>query len=106
MAYFGLNLLMIWPIVDMMPHPLGDGDRTFLAKMREVTEYARRERGFEIWMGAAANTMIHGDGGVPVERREHDTRLDLRDPTDPAGLARLLANREELYRILDNADFY
>jgi hypothetical protein len=105
--HLGANLLLLWPSVDIIPVPLSAEDEQYLLEVRRVVQYARAERGFEVWIMHSANRIALSDCGVRDPRlrpywlpRE---QVDL-DPGDPDQLDRILRSREPLYRIVDNAD--
>jgi len=106
LARLRFNLLQIWSFVGSMPDPLSEGDRAFLSRLRDVVDYAKTERGFEIWVGECGNNVAETDGGVPIEKREYFQVEVKKDPGDPEELRDILQNRANLYKIVDNADGY
>jgi hypothetical protein len=104
LAYLHVNLLQIWPLVALLPHPLSAADRAYLEKIHDVVAYAKAARGMEVWIGECANNVAASDGGVPVERREYFAVETRKDPADPAQVQDIMASREDLYSIVDNAD--
>src|SRR5207302_5614796 len=69
LAYCHANLITIWSVVGLLPHPLSPDDRAYLERLREVVAYAKDARGMEVWVGECANNIARSDGGVPLERR-------------------------------------
>jgi hypothetical protein len=105
----GANLLLLWPSMEIMPVPLTPEDESYLEEVRRVVEYAKRSRGMAAWIMHSANRIAVSDCGVTDPRfRPYwlpDAQIDL-DPGKPDQLERILASREPLYRIVDNADAF
>lgn len=109
LAYLHINLLQIWSMEGLLPHPLTAGDRAYLEKLQAIVTYAQEVRGMEVWIGECANNIARADGGVPgvpIEQREYFTTESLQNPADPAQRQRIMAAREDLYRIVSKADGY
>jgi hypothetical protein len=123
-AYLRINLVMLWPHMDMLAAPLSIPERDYLADFREIVEYAHRKRGLEVWMVETPNGTLDDPEAkrLPLERRDFYAYLHrdgktkdgrsygpgtgLKDPGSPQGFAALMANREALYRSVPNADAY
>lgn len=112
-AYLRVNLVMLWPHMDMLAPPLSVPERDYLADIREIIDYAHRKRGIKIWMVEGANVLLDSPEvkRLPVERRDYYAYANmtgggLKNPSDPKQLAALMANREALYRAVPNADGY
>lgn len=101
-----LNLLQVWTMVGILPHPLSDADREYLRKYSAVVDYAHAKRGMEIWLGDCANNVAESDKGMPIEKREYFEVEVLKDPGDPKQFREIMASREDLYRTLPDADAY
>ena len=112
-AYLRVNLVLLWPHMDMIAPPLSVPEQDYLADIREVIDYAHRKRGIKIWMVEGANVLLDSPEvkRLPVERRDyyayaHMAGGGLKNPADPKQFAALMANREALYRAVPNADGY
>src|ERR1051325_2288912 len=49
------NLVMLWPFMEIMPLPLSAADRSYLAEVRRVVDYAQRTHGMEVWIMESPN---------------------------------------------------
>jgi hypothetical protein len=112
-AYLRVNLVMLWPHMDMIAPPLSVPEQDYLADIREMIDYAHRKRGIKIWMVEGANVLLDSPEvkQLPVERRDYYAYANmagggLKNPADPKKFAALMANREALYRAVPNADGY
>jgi len=121
-AYLRVNLVLLWPHMDMMAPPLDVAERDYLADLREVVDYARRKRGLEVWMVEGPNVLFDAEAvkRLPLDSRDyyayaHIAGRDghtykagpaLKNPGDPREFEALMANREALYRLVPNADGY
>jgi hypothetical protein len=112
-AYLRVNLVMLWPHMDMIAPPLSVPERDYLADIRVVIDYAHRKRGIKIWMVEGANVLLDSPEvkRLPVERRDYYAYANmagggLKNPADPQQVAALMANREALHRAVPNADGY
>jgi len=112
-AYLRVNLVMLWPHMDMLTPPLSVPEQDYLTDIREVIDYAYRKRGIKIWMVEGPNVLLDSPEAkqLPVERRDYYAFANmagggLKNPADPKQFAALMANREALYRAVPNADGY
>jgi hypothetical protein len=112
-AYLRVNVVMLWPHMDMIAPPLSVEERGYLADMRTVIDYAHAKRGIKIWMVEGANVVLDSPQvkRLPLESRDYYVYANmegggLKNPRDPKGMAALMANREALYRGVPNADAY
>ncbi len=106
LAYLKVNVLQIWNLVSIMPQPLSDADRQYLAMFHEVVRYAKEERAFvAVWVGDAANNVAKPDS-TPIRDRQYYVVHSLRDPSEPAQLEDIMHSRQELYQHNANADGY
>ena len=112
-AYMRVNLVMLWPHMDMIAPPLSVEEKDYLADMRTVIDYAHRKRGIRMWMVEGANVLLDSPQvkHLPLENRDyyafaHMKGGGLKNPTDPKAVAALMANREALYQAVPNADAY
>lgn len=105
--HLGVNLLLLWPAIDILPVPLSRLDEDYLHEVRRVVAHAREARGMEVWIMQSANRVALSDAGVGDPRLRPywlpGVQVDL-DPGDPSQLEAILRTREPLYRIVDNAD--
>ena len=112
-AYLRVNLVMLWPHMDMIAPLLSVPEQDYLADIREIIDYAHRKRGINIWMVEGPNVLLDSPEvkQLPIERRDYYayaymTGGGLKNPSDPQQRAALMANREALYRAVPNADGY
>jgi hypothetical protein len=106
LAYQGVNLFYLWPFIEIMPVPLSPEDREYLEECRRVVDYAQKRHGMEVWIMQCTNRVARDRCGVADPRRRpywRSSQEDL-DPGRPEHLQAILASREAMYRIIDNAD--
>ncbi len=106
LAWQEYNVLQIWVPVGIMTTPPGESDWTWLNMLRQVVQYAQKERGFQVWVGEAANNLIARRPSLPFREREYFQYYlgNLRDPSDPQTLKALRQSRVTLYQTLADAD--
>ncbi len=103
----GVNLLYIWPFMEIIPAPVSAADAAYLEEFRRVVDYAQREHGMEVWMMQSPNRVAKSNCGVadprdrPYWRPEHQVDLN---PGDPEQLQQILDSRKALYRVVNNVD--
>ena len=102
----GINLLYIWPFMEIMPVPLSPEDESYLEEVRRVIEYAQVQHGMEVWIMQAVNRVAKDDCGVKDPRHRPYWRPSQPDlnPGDPAQFKKIAESHEALYSILTNAD--
>jgi hypothetical protein len=111
-AYMRINLVMFWPHMDMLAPPLTPAERDRLADLREVIDYAHRERNIKVWLIEAPNVLLDSKEAkaLPLEGRDyyafHYKGKGLKNPGDPHDFEAMMANRTALYRDVPNADGY
>jgi hypothetical protein len=107
LGYQNVNLLYIWPFMEIIPLPVSKEDEEYLLEVRRLVEYAQREHGMEVWLMQAANRVATNNLGVADPRHRpywrYDVQLD-RDPADPKEFQTIMDSHEALYCIVDNAD--
>lgn len=106
LTHLGFNAIQMWPMMELLPHPLSADDEAYLGKYREVIDYLHEHRGMKAFIGSCANNITPDARGVPIEKREYFDFEVLLDPGVPENLDRILAYRSDLYRIVPNADGY
>jgi hypothetical protein len=102
----GVNLLYLWPFMEIIPLPLSPPDAAYLAEFRRVVDYAQREHGMEVWMMQSANRVAKSNCGVPDPRLRpywRPEQVDL-NPGDPEQLRQILDSRKALYQAVNNVD--
>jgi hypothetical protein len=102
----GVNLFYLWPFIEIMPTPLSPEDQAYLEECRRVVDYAQKKHGMEVWIMQCTNRVAKDRCGVADPRVRpywRPTQQDL-NPGKPEDLKAILASREAMYRILDNAD--
>jgi len=106
LSYQGVNLLYLWPFMDIIPLPLAAEDEAYLQEFRRVVDYAQTQCGMEVWMMQSANRVARDNCGVPAPRVRpywRPSQVDL-DPCDPRQFQAIMDSREALYRIVNNVD--
>ncbi|MBN2308218.1 MAG: hypothetical protein JXR94_04560 [Candidatus Hydrogenedentes bacterium] len=106
LAYQGVNLFYLWPFIEIMPVPLSPEDTEYLQECRRVVDYAQRQHGMEVWLMQCTNRVARDRCGVVDPRLRpywRPSQEDL-DPGNAEHFQAIMASREAMYRIVDNAD--
>ncbi|MBS1852411.1 MAG: hypothetical protein JST79_16010 [Acidobacteria bacterium] len=102
-----VNLLYLWPFMEILPVPLSAEDEAYLQEVHRVVDYAQNQRGMEVWIMQSANRIGTSDCGTKDPRFRaywvNDCQKDM-NPADPQQFARILPSFEALYKIVNNAD--
>lgn len=100
------NLLMFWPLTEVMPAPLSDSDQSELEAMKLLVDDAHNH-GLEFWATFSANVITRPEiADVPFKNRHfYPFRIDVR-LNDATAKAEFLSHRAELIKVLNNADAY
>ncbi len=107
LSYQGINLLYLWPFMEIIPLPLSEQDKENLLEYRRIVDYAQNQHGMEVWIMQSPNRVAKSDLGVrdakarPYWKMEEQQDLN---PADPEQFSRIMASREALYRAIDNVD--
>ncbi len=107
LSYQSVNLFYLWPFVEIMPVPFSAEDQAYLEECRRLIDYAQTKHGMEVWIMQCTNRVAKDHCGIadprvrPYWRPESQRDLD---PGQPDDFRAILASREAMYRILDNAD--
>jgi len=107
LSYQQINLFYLWPFVEIMPVPFSAEDQAYLEECRRLIDYAQTKHGMEVWIMQCTNRVAKDHCGIadprlrPYWRPESQPDLD---PGQPADFQAILASREAMYRILNNAD--
>lgn len=107
LSYQSVNLFYLWPFVEIMPVPFSAEDQAYLEECRRLIDYAQTKHGMEVWIMQCTNRVAKDHCGTadprlrPYWRPESQPDLD---PGQPDDFQAILASREAMYRILDNAD--
>ncbi len=106
LAYQGVNLFYLWPFIEIMPVPLSPEDQAYLEECRRVVDYAQKKHGMEVWIMQCTNRVAQDRCGVADPRLRPYWRPSQKDlnPGKPEDFQAILASREAMYRIIDNAD--
>ena len=106
MQRLGMNLLMLWPLVEVLPAPLSAQDEADLRDWKQIVEDAKAS-GLETWVTLTANSTTKPEIAAKPSRSRHyypfriDVRLD-----DETARGEYLAHRAAMLQVLDNADGY
>lgn len=106
LAYQGVNLFYLWPFIEIMPVPLSPEDQAYLEECRRVVSYAQQKHGMEVWLMQCTNRVANDRCGVADPRLRPYWRPAQQDlnPAKPEDFQSIMASREAMYRIVDNAD--
>jgi hypothetical protein len=104
-----INLFYLWPFMEIIPVPLSTEDEAYLREVQRVVEYARKQRGMEVWIMQSANRIGLSDCGTRDPRFRaywvNSCQKDM-NPADLRQFARILDSFEALYKIVNNADAF
>jgi hypothetical protein len=104
-----INLFYLWPFMEVLPVPLSTEDEAYLQEVRRVVDYAKNQRGMEVWIMQSANRIGISDCGTrdPKSRPYwiNDCQKDM-NPADPQQFERILKSFEAFYKIVNNADAF
>ncbi len=104
-----INLFYLWPFMEILPVPLSREDEAYLQEVRRVVDYAKNQRGMEVWIMQSANRIGTSDCGAPDPRVRpywvSDCQKDM-NPADPQQFERVLRSFEAFYKNVNNADAY
>lgn len=106
LTHLGYNSLQIWPMMELLPHPLSAEDEAYLKRYAELVDYAHEQRGMKVFLGSCANNITEDAKGVPIAKREYVDLEKRLDPARPENLKRILEYRSDLYRTIPQADGY
>lgn len=102
----GYNMILVWPMLEIIPDPPTPSDIVGLQKMSQVIDMLHDEFGMRVWLALCPN-VIPDDAAAasaPMGKR-HFFYCDRRvNPGDPAAVANMLARREKVMGPLRNAD--
>lgn len=102
-----VNLFYLWPFMEIMPVPLSSEDQAYLEEVRRVVDYARSQRGMEVWIMQSANRVGVSDCGTRDPRFRtywvNECQKDM-NPADPAQFDRIMKSFEALYRVVNNPE--
>jgi hypothetical protein len=106
LSYQGVNLFYLWPFNEIMPVPLSPEDQAYLEECRRVVDYAQQKHGMEVWIMQCTNRVAKDRCGVADPRLRPYWRPAQEDlnPGNPEHFKAILAAREAMYRIINNAD--
>lgn len=106
LSHLGYNAMQMWPMMELLPHPLSKEDEAYLKKYAEIIDYLHEQRGMKGFIGSCPNNITEDARGVPIEKREYFDFEKLLDPGKPENLKRIMEHRSDLYRTVPNADGY
>lgn len=106
LSYQGVNLFYHWPFIEIMPVPLSPEDEAYLEECRRVVDYAQKKHGMEVWLMQCTNRVAKDRCGVADPRQRPYWRPSQEDlnPGNPEHFKAIMASREAMYRIINNAD--
>jgi hypothetical protein len=104
-----INLFYLWPFMEILPVPLSKEDDAYLHEVQRVVDYAKNQRGMEVWIMQSANRIGASDCGTPDPRVRpywvNECQKDM-NPAEPQQFGRIMKSFEALYKIVSNADAY
>lgn len=102
----GYDTIMIWPVLETMPEPLTESDRSNLDRISRVIDMAHQEFGMRVYLAlcpnVAADSAVAGQATFEERHFFHCDRYV--NPDDKAALALMMAQREQLLRPLAKVD--
>jgi hypothetical protein len=102
-----VNLILMWPFMEIMPVPLSSEDESYLQEVRRIVDYAQTKRGIKVWIMQAANRVGVSDchSRDPLKRGYwvKGCQQDM-NPADPEQFERIERSFEGLYKNVNNAD--
>jgi hypothetical protein len=106
LALEGVNLFYLWPFIEIMPVPLSAEDQAYLEECRRVVDYAQQKHGMEVWIMQCTNRVAKDNCNVADPRKRPYWRPSQEDlnPGKPDDFRAIMASREAMYRIINNAD--
>ncbi len=106
LSYQNVNLLYFWPFIEIMPAPLSPEDEAYLEECRRIVDYAQKKHGMEVWIMQCTNRVAKDNCGVADPRHRPYWRPSQEDlnPGNPEHFKAIMASREAMYRIINNAD--
>jgi len=106
LSYQGVNVLYLWPFIEIMPIPLSAEDQAYLKECRRVVDYAQQKHGMEVWIMQCTNRVAKDRCGVIDPRCRPYWRPSQEDlnPGNPQHYQAIMASREAMYKIVNNAD--
>lgn len=104
-----VNLLFIWPFMEIVPVPLSPEDQEYLEEVHRIVDYAQKQRGMQVWIMQSANRIATSDCGSRDPRIRpywvNECQQDM-NPADPQQFSRIVKSFGALYRIVNNADAF
>lgn len=103
----GVNLLYIWPFMEIMPLPLSSEDTAYLQEVRHIIDCAQKKHGMQVWIMEAPNRVPASNLGISDPKLRPYWRLDVqldRNPAIPSEYEIIMKSHEALYKIVDNMD--
>ena len=102
----GYNSVMIWPMTETMPDPLLPSDRASLAKHGRVIDMLHGELGMRVFIALCPNVVpIDEQARLAAFEKRHFFYSDQRiNPADKAAVAKMIRQREEIFKFLAKAD--
>ena len=102
-----VNLILMWPFMEIMPVPLSSEDEAYLQEVRRIVDYAQMKRGIRVWIMQAANRVGVSDcrSRDPLKRGYwvKGCQQDM-NPANPEQFERIQRSFEGLYKNVNNAD--
>jgi hypothetical protein len=109
LIYLKMNLLMIWPFIETIPIDMKYDDEKYLKDFKEIIDYARNEKGMEVWIFLSVNRVCISDDGICDPRKRPywypHLQVDM-NPDDPDNYKAIYESRKILYKYINNADGY
>jgi hypothetical protein len=104
-----INLFYLWPFMEILPVPLSKEDEAYLNEVRRVVDYAKNQRGMEVWIMQSANRIGTSDCKTPDPRVRpywvNECQKDM-NPADPQQFERIMTSFAAFYKIVNNGDAY
>jgi hypothetical protein len=106
MKKLGYNMLVIWPMLETMPHPLTPSDQQNLAKMSQVISMLHREFGMRVMLALCPNIIANNQEAAKAtfQNRHFFYSDQFVDPGNAESMTAMVQWREQLLRPLAEAD--
>jgi hypothetical protein len=107
LSYQQVNLLYLWPFMEIIPLPISQEDQAYLEEVRRLVDYAQEQHGMEVWIMQAANRVAKNNLGVADPRLRPYWRPDVQvdqNPANPEEFRMIMESHQALYKIVNNVD--
>jgi hypothetical protein len=106
LSRLGYNLVSIWPLLEIMPHPLTPSDRAKIEQHRRVIDMAHKDFGMKVWIVMAPNIVSVNDYArrLNFEKRSYYGSALSINPADSQAMDAMMTRRAALLKPLAGMD--